>query len=63
MDFARGVAEVADAMREDRPCRLSARYSLHVNELVLAIHHAKENNCTYQVKSHFEPIEPMAWAR
>lgn len=63
MDFARGIAEVANAVREDRPCRLSARYSLHVNELVLAIHNATENNCTYKVKSSFEPIEPMAWAK
>lgn len=63
MDFARGIAEIADAIRENRPCRLSARYSLHVNELVLAIHHAKENNSTYQVKSTFEPIEPMVWAK
>jgi predicted dehydrogenase len=62
MDFARGIAEIADAIREERPCRLSARYSLHVNELVLAIHHATENNTTYQVKSTFEPIKPMSWA-
>ena len=62
MDFARGIAEVADAIRENRSCRLSARYSLHVNELVLAINYATENNSTYQIKSTFEPIEPMAWA-
>ncbi|MGB5635727.1 MAG: Gfo/Idh/MocA family oxidoreductase [Waterburya sp.] len=63
MDFARGIAELADAIREDRPCRLSARYSLHVNELALAIHNARENNSTYIVKSTFEPIEPMSWAK
>jgi len=63
MDFARGIAEVADAIRENRNCRLSARYSLHVNELVLAIHYATENSATYQVKSTFEPVEPMAWAK
>ena len=62
MDFARGIAEVATAIAEDRDCRLSARYSLHVNELVLAIHHATENSSTYQVKSSFEPVEPMSWA-
>jgi len=62
MDFARGIAEIASAIAENRDCRLSARYSLHVNELVLAIHNATENSCTYQVKSSFEPIEPMPWA-
>lgn len=63
MDFARGIAEVADAIRENRNSRLSARYSLHVNELVLAIHYATENSSTYQVKSTFEPIKPMIWAK
>ncbi len=63
MDFARGIAEVADAIREKRPCRLSARYSLHVNELVLAIHHATETSSTYIVKSSFDPVEPMPWAK
>ncbi len=63
MDFARGIAELANAVKEKRPCRLSARYSLHVNELALAIHHATETNCTYKVKSTFDPIEPMSWAK
>lgn len=63
MNFARGIAEVANAIRENRPCRLSARYSLHVNELVLAIHNARESNSTYIVQSTFDPIEPMPWAK
>ncbi|MGF1588352.1 MAG: Gfo/Idh/MocA family protein [Pleurocapsa sp.] len=63
MDFARGIAEVADAIREKRPCRLSAKYSLHVNELVLAIHNTTETSSTYVVKSTFEPVEPMSWAK
>ncbi|MGL5941248.1 MAG: Gfo/Idh/MocA family protein [Waterburya sp.] len=63
MDFARGIVELAEAIHQNRPCRLSAKYSLHVNELVLAIHNARENNCTYTVKSTFEPIEPMSWAK
>ena len=63
MDFARGIADIADAIRENRPCHLSARYCLHVNELVLAIDRATEENCTYQVKSSFEPVKPMAWAK
>ena len=63
MDFARGIAELANAIKENRPCRLSARYSLHVNEIVLAIHNAYKTNSTYTVKSTFDPIEPMAWAK
>ena len=37
MDFIRGVADLADSIREHRPCRLSERYCLHIDELVIAI--------------------------
>ncbi|EKQ70213.1 putative dehydrogenase [Leptolyngbyaceae cyanobacterium JSC-12] len=63
MDFSRGVAEMAQAIAENRSCRLSAQYSLHVNEIVLAIQNALEHSCTYKVKSTFDPIEPMPWAK
>jgi predicted dehydrogenase len=63
MDFARGVAELANAIKENRLSRLSARYSLHVNEMVLAIHNALETSSTYLIKSTFDPIEPMPWAK
>ncbi len=63
MDFARGPAELAAAVREGRPSRLSAQYSLHVNEMALAIHWAREQGATYQMTSTFEPVKPMSWAR
>jgi predicted dehydrogenase len=64
MDFARGPAELAAAVREKRPCRLSPRFSLHVNEMALAIHWARESgNATYKMTTTFEPIEPMPWSR
>jgi len=63
IDFLRGVRELADALREERPSRLSARFSLHVNEIVLAIHEATEKGATREISSSFDPIEPMEWAR
>jgi predicted dehydrogenase len=60
MDYARGVAELADAIENQRPCRLSAEFSLHVNEVVLAIHNAT-SGVSYQTKTTFKPIEPMPW--
>ncbi len=63
MDFCRGVAELASAITEKRSCRLSARYSLHNNEIVLAIHNALETGSPYKISSSFEPIEPMPWAK
>lgn len=63
MDFSRGVAELAQAIQENRQSRLSSRYSLHVTELALAIHNAGQYGACYQVQTTFEPIEPMDWAK
>ena len=63
MDFARGVAEMAAAIKEGRTSRLSPRFSLHVLEVTLAIQNALEKSTTYQVTTTFDPIEPMPWAK
>lgn len=63
MDFCRGVAELSRAIREQSTCRLSARYSFHVNEIVLAIQNALETATPYKISSSFDPIEPMPWAK
>ncbi len=62
MDFCRGVAEMAEAINQQRSPRLSGQYSLHVNELVLAIHQASNDGCTYKMKTRFDSIAPMPWA-
>jgi len=56
-DYARGVAELARAITEQRPPRLPADYCLHVNELVLAIQNATRT--PYQVTTTFKPLQPM----
>jgi predicted dehydrogenase len=63
MDFARGPAELVAAVRENRPCRLSPRFSLHVNEIALAIHWARELGSTYRMTTTFDPVEPMPWSK
>ena len=62
MDFCRGISEVAEALRDDRPPRLSARWSLHVNELVLAMQDPAAFGGARKVTSTFDPIEPMGWS-
>lgn len=62
MDFSRGIAEMARAITEERPCRLSPEYSLHNTEVVLAIHDAARLGTPYEVRSTFSPMEPMPWA-
>ncbi|MEM1240002.1 MAG: Gfo/Idh/MocA family oxidoreductase [Cyanobacteria bacterium P01_H01_bin.26] len=62
MDFARGVAEMAAAIGENRPGRLAADFSLHNNELVLAIQDSLETGGAYQLTTTFKPTQPMPWA-
>jgi Predicted dehydrogenases and related proteins len=56
-DYARGVAELAQAITERRPCRLPADYCLHVTELVWAIQNATQ--APYTVTTTFKPLQPM----
>jgi predicted dehydrogenase len=62
MDFCRGIADMADAIARSRPARLSARFSLHVNELALAIHEARQGR-KVEMTTTFAPLEPMDWAK
>jgi predicted dehydrogenase len=62
IDFARGVAEVAASAREKRPARLSARWSLHVNELALTLQDPATYGAHRLLKSTFEPMQPMPWS-
>jgi predicted dehydrogenase len=63
MDLLRGVAEMASAIHEQRENRLSADYSLHVNEVVLAIQNGTTQSTAYKVTTPLSPMEPMPWAR
>jgi predicted dehydrogenase len=60
MDFFRGVAEMADALDNNRRCHLPADFVLHVVELTLAMQNAGEQSGPYELKTTFEPIELMA---
>lgn len=59
MNFALGPAEMLSALKEARPCRLSADFALHLNEVTLAIQNA---NGFQQIETRCTPIEPMPWA-
>lgn len=62
MDFARGVADLAEAVTEGRSPRLSARYCLHVNEITLALSSALREGADYRMTTTFDPVDPMPWA-
>lgn len=59
MDFARGVAELAAAVREGRPSRLPTSLALHVNELTLAIHRGAEGAGRQVLQTSVEPLAPI----
>lgn len=62
-NFCRGIAELATAIEQQRPSRLSANYCLHICEMVLAIQYALETSSTYKLSTSFDPIEPMLYAK
>jgi predicted dehydrogenase len=62
VDFCLGPAELATALREGRPCRLSPEYCLHNTEIVLAIHNSLESGCSHEITTSFAPMDPLPWA-
>jgi predicted dehydrogenase len=63
MDFCRGVADLAEAIKTGNKGRLAEDFSLHNTELALAIHYAMEDQATVRLETTFDPVEPMIWAR
>lgn len=63
-DFARGIAELAVAIGEEREPILSADYCLHTTEVVHAMHACMGGGTGRHVMTTtFSPIPPMPWAR
>jgi predicted dehydrogenase len=62
MDFARGPAEQAQALRSGREPRLSAVFCLHVTEVLLAIDDRRRDVGRLEIQSPCPPLEPMDWA-
>ena len=64
VEFARGVEDLADAIRENRPHRATGEHAAHIVEVVVAIQRSIEaKGRSITVKSDFSPPAPMPWAR
>jgi predicted dehydrogenase len=63
MDFMRGVAELATAVRDNRRCRLDADLAVHITEVTEMLQHPDRFERPANVTSSVEPMEPMEWAR
>ena len=57
IDYLCGIEDLAQAIEEQRPPKLSADFCLHVTELSLAIQNSKET--PYTVKTTFQPLQPV----
>jgi predicted dehydrogenase len=60
VDFLRGPAEMADAVRTGRSCRLSGRLGAHIVEILEALRHPESVGT--HLTTRFSPIDPMPWA-
>lgn len=61
VDFCRGPAEMAAAIREQRPSRLSAQLGLHITELIEALQYPERFGGKKRLESAFDPIQPLSW--
>jgi predicted dehydrogenase len=59
MDFASGVADVADAVRRGARPRLDARHALHALEISLAIANTQKGQPRTLISSRFDALEPI----
>ncbi len=59
VDFCRGAAEMANAIRDQRPCRLSAEFACHIVEITEALQYPERFGGTRQIQSTFPPIAPV----
>jgi predicted dehydrogenase len=63
MDWCRGVADMAEAVRDGRKPRLAPDFCLHVTEVALAISASAEQPGPIPITTRFEPVDPMPWAK
>jgi predicted dehydrogenase len=62
VEWSRGVVDMAEAIRDNRPQRISGEQAAHVVEIVSTIHQALRDGCRLDITSDFPPPVPMAWA-
>jgi predicted dehydrogenase len=61
VDWGRSVAEIADAIAENRPQRSSGAQAAHVVEICSAISESLQTGHPVEVASSFSPPWPMEW--
>lgn len=63
IEFARGLSDLAEALREGRSHRTTGEHAAHVVELMQAINASIASGQAIEVKSTFPDSKPLSWAR
>lgn len=61
-EWARGVVEMAEAIGEGRPHRVTGRHAAHVVEIMSSIHASIRERRSVEITSSFTAPAPMNWA-
>lgn len=62
MDFLRGVRDMADALVDGRPLRMTADLAVHITEVTQMLQYPEDFPRPAQVRSTCAPILPLEWA-
>lgn len=62
IEWSRGVVEMTEAIRDDRPHRVTGAQAAHVVEIMSAIHTSIIDERPVEIASTFDQPQPMEWA-
>jgi predicted dehydrogenase len=63
VEWCRGVLDMAEAMQENRPQRITGAQAAHVVDIVSGIQAAFRTGCRVEITSNFPQPAPMDWAK
>lgn len=61
VDWAKGVAELSEAITQKRRCRLDMDHALHIMEIIDAVNTDRKFSGPQKIRTSFEPIQPVDW--
>ena len=62
VEWSRGVLDMAEAIQENRPQRITCAQAAHVIDIVCGIQTAFREGCRVEITSEFPQLAPMEWA-
>jgi predicted dehydrogenase len=63
VEWSRGVLDMAEAVKENRPQRITGAQAAHVVDIVSGIQTAFRQGCRVEITSEFPQPAPMDWAK